>query len=77
MSSSLGRVAPATIGQAAAALAFRGLLDLVADEPLDGPVEIDVGRIHYHYTAFVGTTGPDVSAAYGEARNRAELRRAA
>jgi L-sorbose 1-phosphate reductase len=70
----LGRVDPATIGEAALALAFRGVLNLVGDQPLAGPVEIDVGRIHYHYTAFVGTTGPDVSAAYGDTRNRAELR---
>lgn len=55
-------------------LAFRGVMNLVGDQPLDGEVEIDIGRIHYHYTAYVGTTGTDVSAAYGEARNRAELR---
>ena len=70
----LGRHDPATVGRAADTLAFRGLLNLVADAPLDGPVEIDVGRIHYHYTAYVGTSGTDVSAAYGEDRNRAELR---
>jgi len=70
----LGGHDPATVGRAADAMAFRGLLNLVADAPLDGPVEIDVGRIHYHYTAYVGTSGTDVSAAYGEARNRAELR---
>ena len=70
----LGRHDPATIGRAADALAFRGLLNIVADAPLEGPVEIDVGRIHYHYTAYVGTSGTDVTAAYGEKRNRAELR---
>ena len=70
----LGRHDPATVGRAADALAFRGLLNIVADAPLDGPVEIDVGRIHYHYTAYVGTSGTDVTAAYGEKRNRAELR---
>jgi hypothetical protein len=47
---------------------------LMADEPLDGPVDIDIGRLHYHYIAYVGTTGTNVGAAYGEARNRAELR---
>lgn len=62
------------VERAADALAFRGALAVVADGPLDGPVEIDVGRIHYHYTAYLGTTGPDVTAAYGETRNRAELR---
>jgi L-sorbose 1-phosphate reductase len=64
----------ATIGRAADALAFRGAMAIVGGEPLDGPVEIDVGRIHYHYTAYLGTTGSDVSAAYGERRNRAEIR---
>ena len=64
---------PQLVARAADALDFRGALNLVADEPLD-PVEIDLGRLHYHYTAYVGTTGLDVSAAYGEARNRTELR---
>lgn len=62
------------VSRAADALGFRGVLNLVADEPLDGTVEVDLGRIHYHYTAYVGTTGLDVSAAYGETRNRTDLR---
>ena len=70
----LGPKSAALVSRASDALAFRGLLNLVGDEPLDGPVDIDIGRIHYHYTAYVGTRGPDVSASYGEARNRAELR---
>ncbi|HYN69483.1 MAG TPA: alcohol dehydrogenase catalytic domain-containing protein [Candidatus Eisenbacteria bacterium] len=69
----LGPRSADVVSRAADALAFRGVLNLVADEPLDGPVEVDIGRLHYHYTAFVGTTGLDVSASYGEARNRAEL----
>ena len=64
---------PRVVANAADALAFRGVLNLVADDPLD-PVEIDLGRLHYHYIAYVGTSGLDVSAAYGETRNRAELR---
>jgi threonine dehydrogenase-like Zn-dependent dehydrogenase len=70
----LGAHAADEVSRAADALAFRGTLNLVADEPLDGDVDIDIGRIHYHYTAYVGTTGVDVEAAYGEDRNRAELR---
>ncbi|TMC66036.1 MAG: zinc-binding dehydrogenase [Chloroflexi bacterium] len=69
----LGPRSAAVVSKAADALAFRGVLNLVAGEPLDGPVEIDIGRLHYHYTAFVGTKGLDASAAYGETRNRAEL----
>ena len=71
----LGPRAAAEVSRAADAMAFRGLLNLVADAPLDGPVDIDIGRLHYHYTAYVGTTGTDVAAAYGEVRNRAELRK--
>ena len=66
----LGPRSAAVVSKAADLLAFRGVLNLVADEPLDGPVELDIGRLHYHYTAFVGTT----ELAYGEKRNRAELR---
>ncbi len=69
----LGPRSAEIVSRAADALAFRGVLNLVGDEPLDGPVEVDIGRLHYHYTAFVGTSGLDVSASYGEARNRAEL----
>jgi L-sorbose 1-phosphate reductase len=71
----LGIRSAATLGRAADALAFRGAMVIVGDEPVDGPVEIDVGRIHYHYTAYLGTSGTDVTAAYGEVRNRAEIRR--
>jgi threonine dehydrogenase-like Zn-dependent dehydrogenase len=70
----LGPRSAALVSRASEALAFRGLMNLAGDEPLDGPVDIDIGRIHYHYTAYVGSRGPDVSASYGEVRNRAELR---
>jgi threonine dehydrogenase-like Zn-dependent dehydrogenase len=70
----LGIRSAAFVERAADALAYRGAMAIVGDEPLDGPVEIDVGRIHYHYTAFLGTTGREVATAYGDARNRAELR---
>jgi len=65
----------ALVSRASDALAFRGLLNVVSDEPLDGPVDVDVGRLHYHYVAYVGTRELEVSRAYGEARNRTELRR--
>ena len=70
----IGRHDPATIGRAGDAVAFRGTINIVSDAPLAGPVDIDVGRLHYHYVAWLGTSGTDVGAAYGEARNRAELR---
>ena len=55
-------------------IAFRGTMNLVGTQPLDGKPALDVGRLHYHYTAFVGTNAADVASAYGEDRNRAELR---
>jgi L-sorbose 1-phosphate reductase len=70
----LGPQDPATISRAGDAVAFRGTINIVSDEPLDGPVEIDVGRLHYHYVAWLGTAGTDASEAYGQERNRAELR---
>jgi len=55
-------------------IAFRGTLNIVGQKPLDGRVAIDAGRLHYHYIAYVGTKSDDISAAYGEARNRCDLK---
>ena len=62
------------VGEAAKLIARRGTFNLVGREPLDDRVQIDVGRIHYDYTAYVGNPGPDIAASYGEERNRCELR---
>ena len=62
------------ISELAKHIARRGTLNLVGRAPLDGAVAADVGRLHYDYIAFVGCTGPDIAAAYGESRNRCELR---
>jgi L-sorbose 1-phosphate reductase len=62
------------VRKAADVLAFRGVLNLVGGAPLDGPVDVDVGRMHYHYIAFVGSRGPDAAASYGVNRNRTDLR---
>lgn len=62
------------VGEIARHIGFRGTLNLVGNQPLDGPSPIDVGRIHYHYTAYLGTSGTDIADAYGIERNRAELR---
>jgi threonine dehydrogenase-like Zn-dependent dehydrogenase len=48
---------------------------LIGERPLGRPVRVDAGRIHYDYVTYLGARGWDVSAAYGAARNRAELRR--
>ncbi len=55
-------------------IAFRGTMNLIGTSKIEGKPNIDVGRIHYHYTAFVGNTGPDIAASYGEARNRADVK---
>lgn len=62
------------VSQAAKLIAFRGMLNIVGHEALDGTVAVDAGRLHYHYTAFVGTHSTDISTAYGEERNRCDLK---
>jgi threonine dehydrogenase-like Zn-dependent dehydrogenase len=62
------------VGKTARFIARRGTCNLVGRKPLDGLVEVDFGRLHYDYIAFVGTNGTDIAASYGEARNRCELR---
>lgn len=64
----------AMISAAAKLIARRGTFNMVGETPLDGLPAIDVGRLHYDYTAYVGSRGPDIAAGYGEARNRCELR---
>ena len=61
------------VSAAARLVARRGTFNLVGQTALDGLPEIDVGRIHYDYIAYVGTNSSDISAAYGEARNRCDL----
>ncbi|MEM8533804.1 MAG: zinc-binding dehydrogenase [Chloroflexota bacterium] len=61
------------VSEAAKLIARRGTFNLVGQTPLDGEPQIDVGRLHYDYTAYIGTNSTDIDASYGEARNRAEL----
>ncbi|MDP2964816.1 MAG: zinc-binding dehydrogenase [Pelolinea sp.] len=62
------------VSAAAKLIGFRGTFNLVGNEPLDGEPLIDVGRIHYHYTTYIGSAGTDIAASYGENRNRCGLR---
>ena len=64
----------ATTGAVATRIARRGTLNLVGEAALDGLVDLDVGRLHYDYTAYLGGRGPDIAASYGAARNRCDLR---
>ena len=61
------------VSAAAKLIARRGTFNMVGTTPLDGLPQTDVGRLHYDYTAYIGTGGTDIAAAYGTARNRCEL----
>src|SRR6266508_1145028 len=63
-----------TVGQIARFIARRGTMNLVGTKPLDGLAQVDLGRLHYDYIAFIGNKGTDIATSYGEARNRCELR---
>ena len=63
-----------TVSEAARSIARRGTFNLVGTEPLDELADVDLGRIHYDYTAYIGTNGTDIAASYGETRNRCELK---
>jgi threonine dehydrogenase-like Zn-dependent dehydrogenase len=62
------------VSAAARLIARRGTLNLVGRAALDGLPQVDVGRIHYDYTAYLGNPGPDIAASYGEARTRSDLK---
>jgi threonine dehydrogenase-like Zn-dependent dehydrogenase len=56
-------------------LAPGGVLDIVLDGATIGrPVAVDVGRIHYDLTRWVGTTGRSAADGYATARPNGELR---
>ncbi len=61
------------VNEAVKLIAFRGTFNIISTQPLDGPVKIDPGRVHYHYTTIIGNTSVDIAASYGEDRNRCEL----
>ena len=63
-----------SVSQIARFIARRGTCNLVGTQSLDGLVQVDLGRLHYDYIAFIGNNGTDIAASYGEARNRCELR---
>jgi len=55
---------PETVEAAGKALAKGGILCLVRSTPLPRKVEVDVGRIHYDDTHYVGTSGPHIGDGY-------------
>ena len=65
----LGPAQPELIALLWPALARGGIINLVSDEPLPQPVEVDVGRLHYDHITIVGNSGPDVAASYTPIRS--------
>ncbi|MBV9850246.1 MAG: alcohol dehydrogenase catalytic domain-containing protein [Armatimonadetes bacterium] len=53
-----GTPSPADLGRILTTLGSRGILNLVLDRPLVGPVPVDVGRVHYEQHLFVSATDP-------------------
>ena len=70
----IGVSEPARVAALLAAVSFRGTFNLVGRPAGALNVAIDAGRVHYDYIAILGTNSNDIGGAYGEARNRAELR---
>jgi threonine dehydrogenase-like Zn-dependent dehydrogenase len=70
----LNPTSASVVSEIARRIARRGTFNLVGQAPLDGLAQVDLGRLHYDYIAFVGNRGPDIAASYGEARNRCDLR---
>ncbi len=63
------------VEQLQALLGLGGVIDVVlGGELLGRPVEIDVGRVHYDLTRWVGTTGTSAAEGYGWVPASGELR---
>jgi hypothetical protein len=55
-------------------LADFGVVALVASQPLDRPVHVDIGRVHYNRWLYVGTGSPEIAQAYSDTPVRSALR---
>ena len=49
-------------------------MNIVGSQPLDRPLSVDVGRIHYEDWQYIGNPGQDISASYADHRERTELK---
>jgi threonine dehydrogenase-like Zn-dependent dehydrogenase len=51
-------------------LANGGMFNVVTGAPFEGPVSVDIGRMHYDHLYVVGTDTADISVAYQPARTQ-------
>lgn len=65
----LGSVTPEAIEGAATTLADHGILNLICDRPLPHKLSLDIGRIHYNWHHYLGTSTDRPVDAYREARS--------
>lgn len=65
----LGTPSPELAEQLSANLARNAVMAIVSDTPIGRPVKIDVGRVHYDYIDYVGTSGSEVAEAYAGGRD--------
>ncbi|HLJ53605.1 MAG TPA: alcohol dehydrogenase catalytic domain-containing protein [Chthonomonadaceae bacterium] len=65
----LAAVEPETIESLATALADHGILNLVGDRSLPRKLSLDIGRIHYNWHYYLGTSTIDPADAYFETRS--------
>lgn len=50
-------------------LARNAVMAVVADTPISGPARLDVGRVHYDYIDYVGTSSGNAAEAYAKSRD--------
>lgn len=65
----LGTPDPELAEELGANLAKNAVMAIVAKKPISRPVKIDVGRVHYDYIDYVGTTSNVISDAYQSSGN--------
>lgn len=65
----LGTPSPELVEELGANLAKNAVMAIVANEPIERPVKIDVGRVHYDYIDYIGTKSGVVADAYKSSRD--------
>ncbi len=51
-----------------------GIVAILEDAPLDRPVNVDVGRVHYNRWLYVGARGSEIADAYAQTPVRSSLK---